>query len=179
MSRLTTTLGYAFAGLTIAAVVATPLALLRRFVGAVAGTGIRVDPVYTGGEIARTISADRPYIIQVHRPVLKRAPLQSTEPFVQIDWMPIAALPEHVGDPIDIDGDGTPDLMVSFHVPPNDQPLRVDVRPLGPLVRAMNGVSRDSLGSLIARLPDRIVVRVPLASGQAWPGGTAEARSGR
>jgi hypothetical protein len=40
--------------------------------------------------------------------------------------------------------------------------LRVTVKPLNNLVQPMNGVGKDSFSSLIARVNDTIVVRVPL-----------------
>jgi len=63
----------------------------------------------------------------------------------------------------DRDGDGRPDCEVSFQAPRDPKAkLLVNVKPLNNLVKSMNAVSEDSFASLIARVNDRIVVRVPL-----------------
>ncbi len=167
MSKLSSAAGYAAATLTIVASVASPFVLFGLFTRAVAAAGVHIDPIYTGGEVVRRTSTGRGYSIQVHAAVPERTPLQTAGPFVQIDWLPISALPAHVDDTVDLDGDGLPDLRASFDVPGDPRtPLSVEVEPLCDKVTAMHAVSRDALGSLIVRLPDRVVVRVPLAHGR-------------
>jgi len=162
MKRLTAILGYTAAGLTIAVAVLGPLVWFGFFTRAAAKTSLRIDPAYTGGEPARTIERDS-YQIVIYKPVPKRAPLSPIGSFVQIVWKPVSALPATVSEPLDLDGDGRPDCVVSFQVPNNPRAaLHVDVKPLNTLVKPMNGVSKDSFSSLIARVNDTIVVRVPL-----------------
>jgi hypothetical protein len=162
MKRLTAILGYAIALLTIAVAVVGPLVWFGVFSRAAAKTSLRIDPEYTGGEPARIIARDG-YQIVVYKPVLKRAPLSPTSSFVQIVWKPIAALPAVISEPIDLDGDGRSDCVVSFQASRDPQAkLRVTVKPLTALVQPMNGVGKDSFSSLIARVNDAIVVRVPL-----------------
>jgi len=162
MKRLRAILGYTAAVLTIAVAVIGPLFWFGFFSRAAAKTSLRIDPVYSGGEPARTIARDS-YQIVIYKPVLKRAPLSATGSFVQIVWKPVSALPSTVSEPLDLDGDGRPDCVVSFQVPRDRQAkLRVDVKPLNALVKPMNEVGKDSFSSLIARVNDTIVVRVPL-----------------
>ena len=162
MKRLTAILGYAVAVLTIAVAVVGPLFWLGVFSRAAAKTSLRIDPVYTGGEPARIIARDG-YQIVVYKPVLKRTPLSTTASFVQIVWKPVSALPAAISEPIDLDGDGRPDCVVSFQASRDPHAkLRVTVKPLTTLVQAMNEVGKDSFSSLIARVNDAIVVRVPL-----------------
>jgi hypothetical protein len=162
MKRLRAILGYTVAVLTIAVAVIGPLFWFGFFGRAAARTSLRVDPVYTGGEPARTIARDS-YQIVIYKPVLKRAPLSATGSFVQIVWKPVSALPATVSEPLDLDGDGQPDCVVSFQVPRDPHAkLLVNVKPLTGLVKPLNGVSKDSFSSLIARVNDTIVVRVPL-----------------
>jgi hypothetical protein len=162
MKRLSAILGYAVAALTIAVAVVGPLFWFGFFGRAAARTSLRIDPSYTGGEPARTIGRDT-YQIVIYKPVLKRTPLSATGSFVQIVWKPVSALPATVSEPLDLDGDGQPDCVVSFQVPRDPQAkLRVAVKPLNNLVQPMNGVGKDSFSSLIARVNDTIVVRVPL-----------------
>jgi hypothetical protein len=162
MKRLTTLLGYAVAALTIAVAVLGPLFWFGFFGRAAARTSLRIDPTYSGGEPARTIAREG-YQIVIYKPVLKRTPLSATGSFVQIVWKPVSALPPAISEPLDLDGDGQPDCLVSFQVPRDPQAkLRVTVKPLNNLVQPMNEVGKDSFSSLVARVNDTIVVRVPL-----------------
>jgi hypothetical protein len=162
MKRLTAILGYAAAVLTIVVAVVGPLFWFGVFSRAAAKTSLRIDPMYTGGEPARTIVHDG-YQMVVYKPVPKRAPLSQTASFVQVVWKPASALPPAISEPVDLDGDGQPDCVVSFQASRGlDAKLRVSVEPLTTLVQPMNGVGKDSFSSLIARANDTIVVRVPL-----------------
>jgi hypothetical protein len=162
MKRLPAILGYSVAALTIAVAVVGPLFWFGFFSRAAAKTSLRIDPTYTGGEPARTI-ARQGYQIVVYKPVLKRAPLSATGSFVQIVWGPVSALPPTISEPLDLDGDGQPDCVVSFQASLDPRAkLRVTVKPLNALVQPMNDVGKESFSSLIARVNDTIVVRVPL-----------------
>jgi hypothetical protein len=167
MRRLTTILGYTGAAMTGAAMLITPFVLFGVFTQGVAATGIRINTAYSGGEPGRTIARGS-YNIVVNRPVFPRAPLTRAAPFVQLAWTPASALPAHVTDGVDLDGDGRTDLIASFDVPADPRvPLHVDVTPTSDRVLRMRGVSRDSFSSLIARVGESIVVRVPLAPRRA------------
>ena len=162
MKRLTTLLGYTVAALTIAVAGVGPLFWFGFFARVAARTSLRIDPTYSGGEPARTIARDT-YQIVIYKPVLKRTPLSATGSFVQIVWKPVSALPATVSEPLDLDGDGQPDCVVSFQAARDPRAkLRVTVKPLNALVQPMNEVGKDSFSSLIARVNDSIVVRVPL-----------------
>jgi hypothetical protein len=91
--------------------------------------------------------------------------LQLEKPFVQLDWKPVSALPSHVSEAVDVDGDGQPDIRVSFDVPKDAKaPLRVNVEALNPRYEAMQNVGKEKFSRLIVRVDDAILVRVPLAS---------------
>ena len=164
MSRIRSFLGYTAAALTIVAAILTPFVLFNWFADGVAALGLRVDPAYTGGDVAYSIEKG-PYSIQVHRPFFPHTPLSHTAAYVQIAWTPASALPSQVSDEVDVDHDGVPDLIARFEVPREvDAPLRVSVTPLTARVQPMQNVGRESFSSMIARIEDRIVVRVPLGS---------------
>ena len=77
---------------------------------------------------------------------------------------PSALLPPHVSDAVDIDGDGQPDIRVSFDVPTDPKaPLRVNVESLNPRYTAMSNVGKKKFSRLIVRVDNAILVRVPLA----------------
>jgi hypothetical protein len=155
-------LGYTAAGLTVLAAVLVPFLLMGLFTKGFAALGLHVDEMYSGGPKARTVK-NTPYSIDIHRPVSPHM-LQTERPFVQLDWKPVAALPAHVSDAVDVDGDGQPDLQVSFQVPKDAKtPLHVNVDALNPHYEAMHNVGKERFSKLIVRVDDTILVRVPLA----------------
>ena len=162
MRMLTAKLGYAGAGVTVLAAVLAPFFLYGIFTKGFANLGLHVDEMYSGGPTVRTVQATG-YVIEVHRPVFPHM-LQSEKAFVQLDWKAASALPAHVSDLVDIDGDGKPDVHVSFDVPKDPKaPLRVNVEPLNPRYEAMRNVGKEKFSTLIVRVDDAILVRVPLA----------------
>lgn len=162
MGKLTAKLGYAGAGLTLFAALLTPFFLYGLFTRGFSSLGLHVDEVYSGGPKVRTIQAGA-YTIDIHRPVSPHM-LQSEKPFVQLDWKPASTLPPHVSDLVDIDGDGKPDVRVSFDVPKDPKaPLRVNVEPLNPRYEAMRNVGKEKFSALIVRVDDAVLVRIPLA----------------
>jgi len=159
--KLRAALGYTAAGLTVAAAILTPFVLMGAFAKGVAALGLHVDEVYSGAPKVRTIQQGA-YSIAIHRAVYPHM-LQNEKPFVQMDWSPVSALPAHVAEEVDIDGDGHPDVRVNFDVLQDPKaPLHVHVEPLNPRYEAMQNASKEKYSSLIVRVDDAILVRVPV-----------------
>jgi hypothetical protein len=159
--KLRPILGYSAATATLIVALITPFLLFPLFSKGVGALPLHVDEVYSGGPKVRTIPMGA-YSIDVHRPVYPHM-LQSEKPFVQIDWSPVSALPQHVSDAVDIDGDGQPDIRINFDVPKDPKaPLRVDVVSLNPRYQAMQNAGKDKFSRLIVRVDNAILVRVPL-----------------
>ncbi len=78
---------------------------------------------------------------------------------MQLAWEPVSALPGRVADEIDVDGDGKPDVRVSF-VPGKD--MAVDVETLNPHYIALHGVRQEEFSRMIAQIDKRIIVRMPV-----------------
>ena len=155
-------LGYTAAGLTVFSAVLVPFLLTGLFTKGFAALGLHVDEMYSGGPKVRTVKTAA-YSIDIHRPVFPHM-LQTEKPFVQLDWKPVRALPAHVSDTVDVDGDGQPDIRVSFDAPQDAKtPLRVNVEALNPRYEAMRNVGKERFSKLIVRVDDGILVRVPLA----------------
>ena len=160
--KLRPILGYTAATLTLLAALLTPFLLMGIFSKGVAALPLHVDEVYSGGPKVRAIPMGA-YSIDVHRPVYPHF-LQSEKPFVQLDWTSVSALPQHVSDTVDIDGDGQPDIRVSFDVPRDPKaPLRVNVDSLNPRYQSMQNAGKEKYSRLIVRVDNAILVRVPLA----------------
>jgi len=160
--RIREKLGYTAAGMTVLAAVLTPFLLMGLFAKGFASLGLHVDEMYSGGPAVRTVKSAA-YSINIHRPVFPHM-LQTERPFVQLDWRPVSALPGHVSDAVDIDGDGQPDVRVSFDVPKDPKALlRVNVEALNPHYEAMRDVGKERFSKLIVRVDGAILVRVPLA----------------
>jgi len=160
--KLRANLAYTAAGMTVFAAVLVPFLLYGLFTKGFAAMGLHVDEMYSGGPKVRTVQTAA-YSIDIHRPVFPHM-LQSEKPFVQLDWRPVSALPPHVSDAVDVDGDGQPDIRVSFDVPKDPKtPLRVNVEALNPRYEAMRDAGKEKFSRLIVRVDDAILVRVPLA----------------
>jgi len=160
--KLRAKLGYTAAGMTVFAALLAPFVLYGLFTKGFAAMGLHVDEVYSGGPKVRTVQTAA-YFIDIHRPVFPHM-LQSEKPFVQLELRPVSALPTHVSDVVDVDGDGQPDIRVSFDVPKDPKaPLRVNVEALNPRYQAVQSVGKDKFSRLIVRVDDAILVRVPLA----------------
>lgn len=161
--KLRAILGYTAAGATMLVALITPFILYGFFADRVAALPLHIDEVYSGGPKVRTIPMGA-YSIDIHRPVYPHF-LQSEKPFVQLDWTPVSDLPSHISDVVDVDGDGQPDIRVSFDVPRDPKaPLRVDVESLNPRYQAMQNAGKERFSRLIVRVDNAILVRVPLAN---------------
>ncbi len=159
--KLRASLGYTTAWLTVLAAFLVPFLLMGQFTKGFAALGLHVDEIYSGGPKVRTVQLAG-YTIDIHRPVAPHM-LQRESPFVQLDWKPVSALPQHISDLVDVDGDGKPDLRASFDVAGNAKaPLRVNVEALNPRYQSMQNVGREKFSKLIVRVDDAILVRVPL-----------------
>jgi hypothetical protein len=157
---LRSTLGYTAAGLTVLAAVLAPFLLMGTFAKGVAALGLHVDEMYSGGPRLRAIQ-EGAYSIAIHRAVYPHM-LQNEKPFVQLDWSPVSALPPHLSEEVDIDGDGKPDVRVTFDVPADPRaPLHVDVDPLNPQYEAMRNAGKEKYSRLIVRVDNAILVRIP------------------
>jgi hypothetical protein len=156
-------LGYTAAVLTVLVALLTPFLLIGSFASGFAALGLHVDEIYSGGPKLRALPMGS-YSILLHRPVSPHW-LQSEKPFVQLDWTPASALPRHVSDLVDVDGDGQPDLRVSFDVPQNPKaPMLVNVEPFNPRYQAMQNEGKGHFSRLIVRVDNAILVRVPLTN---------------
>lgn len=162
MKMLATKLGYTAAGLTVFAAVLAPFLLYGLFTKGFSSLGLHVDEMYTGGPKVRTVQAAG-YTIDIHRQVSPHM-LQREKPFVQLDWKPASALPPHVSDVVDIDGDGKPDIRADFDVPKDPKtPLHVDVEALNPRYESMRNVKKEKFSALIVRVDDAVLLRVPVS----------------
>ena len=162
MKLPTSKLGYTAAVLTVMVAILVPFFLTGYFSRVFANMGFHVDEMYSGGPKVRTIVVGE-YSIDIHRQVDPHM-LQRDKSFVQLDWKPVSKLPPTVSDLVDIDGDGRPDVRVNFAVPTDEKtPLSATVQSLNPAYESANRLAKEKLSSLIVRVDDAIVVRVPLA----------------
>lgn len=163
MKLPTSKLGYTAAFITVVAAILVPFFLTGYFSKVFASMGFHVDEMYSGGPKVRTIAVGE-YSIDVHRQVDPHM-LQREKSFVQLDWKPVSKLPSIVSDLVDIDGDSRPDVRVDFAVPSDEKtPLTATVRSMNPRFQSREHLAKDKLSSLIVRVDDAIVVRVPMAN---------------
>jgi len=162
--RVIAAIAYTGAALTLLVAACVPFLLIGIFTNAVAHAGLHVDDAYTGGAVTRRIDRGS-YQIAVYEPVYPRG-WQRIEPFVQIDFSPASALPAQVNDAIDLDGDGQPDVRISFAMPTTSLASpRGDVIALNGKYASLKDVGGDSFSRLLVQTGTKIVVRVPLRAG--------------
>jgi hypothetical protein len=90
--------------------------------------------------------------------------LQRGKPFQQVVFAPATALPAHVDQTIDMDGDGKPDLRLVFDLPSDpNAPLHGSVEALNAKYRSVANLGNNSFTELLVRADSRILLRVPLA----------------
>lgn len=160
-TRILSILAYTGAALTLVVAVCVPFVLMGAFSNAVAHAGLHIDAAYSGGTVVRTVDRGD-YRIVVYQRVDPRL-LERIEPFVQIVFEPANALPAHVSDEIDLDGDGSPDVRVSFNLPADpNAPLRGDVTALNARYISLTNVAGESFSRMFVRTGNKIVARVPL-----------------
>ena len=159
--RFVAVLPYVGAALTLVIAICVPFFLFGAFTKVVAHAGLHVDESYSGGTVARTFERNG-YQIAVYQPVRPRA-LEQLEPFVQIVFKPADALPARVSEEIDLDGDGQPDVRVSFVLPADPHaPLRGDVTALNSKYQSLANIGGESFSRLVVRVDNQVIVRVPL-----------------
>jgi hypothetical protein len=116
--RLQTLFGYTAAVLMLIVALATFIGMnyfSHKLVGA---TGLKISPWFSGGEIVQTIDRGAYKILQ-HRAVFDGLIGQKTEGFVQIDFAPLAGLPDRINEKIDFDLDGKIDFALEYDVVAN------------------------------------------------------------
>jgi hypothetical protein len=159
--RILPILAYASAALTLIIAACTPFFLMGAFSSAVAHAGLHIDAAYSGGTIGRTYERHG-YQIVVHVPVRTHV-LQRVDPFVQVDFKPVAALPAVVDEEVDLDGDGLNDVHVTFAM--DRRPgakLSGNVVALNDKYQTLMDVGADSFSQLLVNTGNEVVVRVPL-----------------
>jgi hypothetical protein len=86
MLRLKAILGYAWAAAALILAMATFIGS-DAFSRAIAGTGIKINPRFSGGEVDTTIIRNG-YRVSVHKPVFEALVGRSRSGFIQVDWKP-------------------------------------------------------------------------------------------
>jgi hypothetical protein len=80
----------------------------------ISATGLTLSPWFDGGEVVQTIDHGT-YQTHVHRMVFDALIGERKQGFVQVDWVPLDALPARVDEEIDADGDGQADFRVEVN----------------------------------------------------------------
>ncbi|MEW6262893.1 MAG: hypothetical protein AB1641_07425 [Thermodesulfobacteriota bacterium] len=132
MSKIKSILGYAWAAICLLIVLATFLGngpfsqLLAR------ASFMKINPKYTGGEVARTIDHGQ-YKTHIHHPVFAALIGESETGFVQIAWEPVTALPPVIEEKIDYNGDGKSDFSIKLESAQGRAELKSDQATVGPI----------------------------------------------
>jgi hypothetical protein len=113
IKRIQAGIGYTWAVLCVAIVLATFVGLGFWEKALATGTGLHVSPRFSGGEIRQTLDHGT-YRTLLRRTVFDGLLGDRESGFVQIDWVPkkTGVLPAILEEALDLDGDGSVDVRV-------------------------------------------------------------------
>ena len=144
MKYLKAILGYTVAVVTIflAIVVFVANTELRRAL--MSTTGLSITPIYTGGEIVKTIDHGG-YRTDIHEAVFAGLISERKKGFVQIDWVKKIKIPEEIVESIDFDNDNQMDFTINYDTVKNEASIDTN----SPKVIGLEGVYRRKNGFTI------------------------------
>jgi len=100
---------------------------------------MKINPNYTGGEIARQFISEG-CTLSVRKPVFDGLIGERKNGFVQVDWR--GALPDKINDTIDYNLDGSPDFCILI----NRKEFITNLVSLNPLVKKVETSTKTSYG---------------------------------
>jgi hypothetical protein len=148
MTAIKSFFGYSISLLAIPLVMAVFIGLGSWSALLVHGTGVKISPWFSGGEVARIVDHGT-HVTRIYHPVFAGIFGQRREGFVQVDWLKKAFVPAQIDERVDLAGDGTPDFRIQW----NTLTDAITLTPVNPAVIGLR--SHDALS-------DRLVVRVNL-----------------
>ncbi len=100
---------------------------------------MKLNPIYSGGEVAEQIVADR-CTLDIRKPVFNGFLRERNTGFVQIDWK--GNIPELINDSIDYDQDGIKDFCILV----DRKEMKTVLKPLNSKVKGVNISTSTSYG---------------------------------
>jgi hypothetical protein len=100
---------------------------------------MKLNPIYTGGEIAYRMTADN-CTLDVRKPVFNGFLKEKKTGFIQIDWR--GKLAEIIKDSIDYDKDGHVDFLIAIDI----KTAKTEINPLNKSVKDLLISTRTSYG---------------------------------
>lgn len=143
MIKLKTFLGYTAAVLTLFVVLATFIGndfFAKKFIDI---TSLKVSPIYTGGEINRTLSF-KDYEIKIHKSVFQGLFSDRSKGFVEVDYTG-KNIPETISQNIDFNTDGKNDFYIKYNTRNNTSQFKS----LNKNVLSLQGVYKIKTGYAI------------------------------
>ena len=126
MNRLRKFLAYGWALLAVPILLASFMGMNGLGKKLVDFTGLKVSPLYTGGEVVQTIGHEG-YETLIYQPVFSGLVRERKNGFVQIGWKATGdRLPESIDDTIDFDRDGKNDFRVKLNTTTNQGQLEAE-----------------------------------------------------
>jgi len=144
MKHLKSILGYTVAVITIFVALAAFMGNTDLSKVLISKTGLSIAPIYTGGEIVKTIDHDG-YQTDIHQAVFPGLISEGKEGFLQIDWIKKTKIPEEIVEDIDFDSDKQIDFMVNYDTVNNEASIKTN----NPRVIDVSGVYRRKNGFTI------------------------------
>lgn len=140
MIKLKAFLGYTAAVLALFVVLATFIAndfLAKDFVNI---TSLKVSPIYTGGDVYKTLSYKN-HDIKIHKPVFQGLFSDRSKGFVEVDYEG-KNIPKTISQSIDFDNDGKNDFHIAYDTVNN----KSEFKSLAKNVISLQGVYKIKTG---------------------------------
>jgi len=113
MNTIKTFMGFIWAVIIVIAIPAVFMnseSLTQKLVHA---SAMKISPVYTGGEVLKTIE-NKDYTTIIHKPVFACLIGETKKGFIQVVWRAKGPLPPVIEEPVDFDGDAKNDFTVKL-----------------------------------------------------------------
>jgi hypothetical protein len=111
--KIKTLTGFVWAVLVILAIPAVFMSNNKLAEKLVHASGMKISPVFTGGEINDTIE-NKGYETIINKPVFACLAGETKKGFIQVEWRAKDKLPPAIEEKIDINGDKIPEFTITF-----------------------------------------------------------------
>jgi len=148
MTAIKSFFGYSISFLAIPLVMAVFIGLGSWSALLINGTGVKISPWFSGGDVARIVDHGA-YVTRIYHPVFSGILGQRRVGFVQVDWSKKASVPAQIDERVGFSMDGTPGFRIQW----NTLTDAITLTSVNPAVIGLR--SHDTLS-------DRLVVRVDL-----------------
>lgn len=113
MIKIKNFIGFLWAALVLLAIPAVFIFSDKLAAKLVDASAMKISPIYTGGEVFKTIE-NKGYQTIINKPVFACLAGETKKGFIQVAWRAGEKLPAALEENIDINGDNKPEFTITF-----------------------------------------------------------------